>query len=186
MHSLPLYKTETIDKLAWPVVSRTVSLLSPAMSVFTDFKHHMPHVIDEQAPATKLEKIMMQAHVKMMLVMDHQGRFIGIVSKDDIDDQKIMQKVSAGLDRDSLKVSDFMRTKTSLMAFDFDELTRSTVGDVVETLKDNQRHHCLVLDRHNHEVRGVMSVSDIARQLQLPIDISQRPSFSRLSKVIAV
>lgn len=185
MHSLPLYKTESIDKLAWPVVSRTVSLYSPAMAVFTDFKQHMPHVIDEEAPATKLEKIMMQAHVTMMLVLDHKGKFIGIVSKDDIDDQKIMQKVSAGMSRDMLKVSDFMRTKTSLMAFDFDELARATVGDVVETLKDNQRHHCLVLDRHGHEVRGVISVSDIARQLQLPVDIAHRPSFSRLSSVIA-
>ena len=185
MHTLPLYKTESIDKLAWPVISRTVSLHSPAMAVFTDFKQHKPHVIDEMAPATKLEKIMMQAHVKMMLVVDHQGTFIGIVTADDIDDQKIMQKVSAGMDRDSLKTSDFMRSKTSLMAFDFDELTRSSVGDIVETLKNNQHHHCLVLDRHSHEVRGVISVSDIARQLQLPIDISLRPSFSRLSNIIA-
>ncbi len=185
MHTLPLYKTESIDTLVWPVVSRTVSLHSPAISVFTDFKHHQPHVIDEHAPATKLTRIMLQAHVTMMLVVNHAGKFIGIVSRDDVTDQKIMQKVSAGLARDSLKVSDFMREKTSLMAFDFDELTRATVGDVVETLKDSQRHHCIVLDRKQHEVRGIISVSDIARQLQVPVDIAHRPSFANLSSVIA-
>ena len=31
MHTLPLYKTEQIDKLAWPTVQRQISLHHPAL-----------------------------------------------------------------------------------------------------------------------------------------------------------
>ncbi|MEW9799250.1 CBS domain-containing protein [Alteromonas sp. CYL-A6] len=185
MHALNLYQTESVDKLAWPVISRQITMRSPAVAIFTDFKQHMPHVIDEGVSATEIENIMMRAHVRMMLVVDHHGKFTGIISTSDIDEQKIMQRVARGAERDSLRVSDFMQPKTSLKSFDFDELTRATVGDIVETLKDNQQHHCLVLDRGEHEVRGVISVSDIARVLQLPLDIQKQPSFSSLSTVIA-
>jgi hypothetical protein len=87
--------------------------------------------------------------------------------------------------RDGLVVRDFMQAKTSLMSFDFTELTKSSVGDVVETLRDYGQYHCLVLDRDSHEVRGVISVSDIARELRAPLDVQDKPTFSQLIRVLA-
>ena len=87
--------------------------------------------------------------------------------------------------REELTVHDFMRPKMSLMSFDFTELTHSSVGDVIETLKDYGQHHCLVMDRDTHEVRGVISVSDIARELRLPLDIQGRPTFAELITILA-
>lgn len=186
MHALNLYRTETIDTLAWPVVENTITLDSPAMAVFTDFKQHLPHVLDARTPATKVEAIMRQSHVRMMLVVNSDNRFIGIVTSHDVGEQQLLQRLTElKVSREELTVNDFVRPKTSLLSFDFTELARSSVGDVVETLKDYGQHHCLVMDRASHEVRGVISVSDIARELRLPLDIQGRPTFAELITILA-
>ncbi len=186
MHALNLYKTETIDTLAWPVVENTITVDSPAMAVFTDFKQHLPHVLDERTPATKVEAIMRQSHVRMMLVVNSDNRFIGLVTSHDVGEQQLLQRLTElKVSREELTVSDFVRPKTSLLSFDFAELARSSVGDVIETLKDYGQHHCLVMDRASHEVRGVISVSDIARELKLPLDIQGRPTFAELITILA-
>jgi len=186
MHTLQLHKTDAADSLAWPVIENKVSINSSAMTVFTDFKQHMPHVIDAHAPAIRAEKIMQQSHVRMMIVVDSANAFIGIVTSKDVSEQRIVQYVAEQkVSRDALQIRDFMQPKTSLMSFDFTELTKSTVGDVVETLKDYGQHHCLVLDRNAHEVRGVISVSDMARELKVPLDVQDRPTFYELTRVLA-
>ena len=186
MHALNLYKTETIDTLAWPVVENTITIDSSAMTVFTDFKKHLPHVLDGRTPATKVEAIMRQSHVRMMLVVSSQNRFMGIVTSHDVGEQQLIKRMTElNLLRDELTVNDFLRPKTSLMSFDFTEQARSTVGDVVETLKDYGQQHCLVMDRDSHEVRGVISVSDIARELKVPLNIQGRPTFAELITILA-
>ena len=186
MHALNLYKTETIDTLAWPVVENTITIDSSAMTVFTDFKKHLPHVLDGRTPATKVEAIMRQSHVRMMLVVNSQNRFMGIVTSHDVGEQQLIKRMTElKLLRDELTANDFLRPKTSLMSFDFTELARSTVGDVVETLKDYGQQHCLVMDRDSHEVRGVISVSDIARELKVPLNIQGRPTFAELITILA-
>ncbi|WP_346993172.1 hypothetical protein [Alteromonas gracilis] len=98
---------------------------------------------------------MRQSHVRMMLVVNSQNRFMGIVTSHDVGEQQLIKRMTElNLLRDELTVNDFLRPKTSLMSFDFTELARSTVGDVVETLKDYGQQHCLVMDRDSHEVRG--------------------------------
>ena len=185
MHTLQLHKTDAVDSLAWPVIENKVSFKSSAMAVFTDFKQHMPHVINEDALAVHIEKLMKQSHVRMMLVVDSQERFVGIVTSEDVSEQRIVQRVAEyKVHRDSLVVSDFMQPKTSLLSFDYEELVKSTVGDVIETLKDYGKHHCLVLERDVHEVRGVISVSDIARELKAPLDIQDKPTFYELTRVL--
>ena len=130
---------------------------------------------------------MRQSHVRMMLVVNSENRFIGIVTSHDVGEQQIIQRVSElKVKREELTVHDFMRPKTSLMSFDFSELIRSSVGDVIETLKDYGQHHCLVMDRDSHEIRGVISVSDIARELRLPLDIQGRPTFAELINIYCI
>lgn len=186
MHTLPLFKTESVDKLVWPDAEESVNLRSPAMSIFTDFKEHMPLVIDCHVKAVELERLMKQSHVKMKIVLDYNAQFCGIVTLADLDEQHVLQKVvQTGVPRSELTVMDFMQPKSSLQSFDYQHLAGATVGDIVETLKDNGKMHCLVIDRNNHEIRGVISVSDIARVLRAPLDIQAQPSFSALSSVIA-
>ena len=185
MHTLPLYKTENVDKLAWPELPNRLTLQSPASTIFTDFKEHMPLVIDYDAKATELEHLMKQSHVKMKIVLDKHNQFAGIVTLGDLTEQRMVQKVSQGSAREELKAADFMQPKSALQSFDYESIQHATVGDIVETLKDNGQQHCLVIDRQEHTIRGIISVSDIARELRLPLDIQAQPSFSALSNVIA-
>ncbi|MBU2978122.1 CBS domain-containing protein [Alteromonas sp. C1M14] len=185
MHALPLFKTENVEKLAWPEVPGKLTLQSPASAVFTDFKEHLPLVIGYNVKALELEQLMKQSHVKMKIVLDNKDEFAGIISLHDITEQSIMQKVAQGISREELTVADFMRPKSAIQSFDYESIMQSTVGDIVETLKDNGQQHCLVVDRKEHVIRGIISVSDIARELRLPLDIQAQPSFSALSNVIA-
>lgn len=185
MHSLPLFKTETIDQLAWPENPARLNLKSPAEAIFTDFTIHEPMVIDYNAKAIELEQLMKQSHVKMKIVLDKHEQFAGIVTLSDLSEQRIVQKVAEGQARDELTAADFMQPKASLQSFDYSQIQKSTVGDIVETLKDNGQQHCLVIDRSAHVIRGIISVSDIARDLRLPLDIQAQPSFAALSTVIA-
>jgi len=185
MHVLPLFKTENVDKLAWPAAQNRLTLQSPASAVFTDFKEHVPLVIDYDAKATELEHLMKQSHVKMKIVLDKNDQFAGIVTLADLTEQRIMQKVALGTSRSDLIAADFMQPKSVLQSFDYEQIQQATVEDIIETLKDNGQQHCLVIDRKEHVIRGIISVSDIARELRLPLDIQAQPSFSALSSVIA-
>ena len=186
MHHLTLCQTEAIDTLAHPEVYDHVELASSALSIFTDFHEHQPLVIDGNVKAIELERLMRQSHVKMKLVLDKHEQFVGIVTLADITEQKILQRVvQLGLPRSELLVVDMMQPKAALQAFDYHELKFASVKDVVDTLQDNGKMHCLIIDKQQHEIRGVISVSDIARTLRVPLDIQSQPSFAALSHIIA-
>lgn len=177
MKRFNLYQLEAVDKLAHPDMANSVTLDSPALSVMTDFKYHEPLVADSHDRACDIEQSMLQAHVRMKLVIDKDDEFLGLVSLDDLNQQEILKRVAKGAHREELSAADFMRPKDSLRAFDYHELRRATIRDVVQILKDNEYQHYLVVDRKEHKIRGVISASDLARKLRLDININSRSSF---------
>ncbi|GAB2678091.1 CBS domain-containing protein [Aliiglaciecola sp. 3_MG-2023] len=185
MKKLALYNTESVDRLAWPPENTGITMHSNALSIFTDFKKFTPLVIDASTKAVELEGLMKRSHVRMELVLDSEQNFIGIVSLSDISEQRILAKVTKNQPREEITVTDFMRSKNSLKAFSYEDLRAASVGDVVETLRDNHQQHCLVIDKSNHEIRGLISASDVARILKLPVDIQLQPSFVDLFNVAA-
>lgn len=172
-----LYPVDSIDQLAWPESSTGLSLDSPALSVLTDFQHHQPRFVDGHDSASAVEQAMLRAHVRLQLVVDEYHQFLGLVSLDDLNSQEILKRVASGYNREDLAARDFMRPRSALRALDYHELRRSTVRDLVETLKDNEHQHYLVIDRQNHRIRGVISASDLARKLRLDIQIHRGSSF---------
>ena len=96
MKNIELYSEEKVDTLVWPDIYRQVTEESPALSVLTDFKLNEPLVIDANAKAVAAVKMMLNADVWLKLVVDHNGAFLGIVSRDDLSEQKIMEKVAEG------------------------------------------------------------------------------------------
>lgn len=177
MKRFNLYQLETVDTLAYPDVLNKITLDSPALSVMTDFKYIQPLVADRHDRACDIEQSMMQAHVRMKLVVNEDNEFLGLVCLEDLNQQEILKRVAKGAHRDDLSASDFMQPKDSLRALDYHELRQATVGDVVQTLKDNEYQHYLVVDRREHKIRGVISASDLARRLRLDININTRSSF---------
>lgn len=186
MKSLTLYSTDSIDRLVWPEAQSAITGITPALSILTDFRQHQPRVIDAGVKALELESIMKRSHVKMKLVLDKNQRFIGIVSLYDLSEENILRKVSKYTPRSELLVSDFMHPRETLKCFDYDELCRATVNDVLETQKHNLQQHCLVIDRKAHEIRGLISARDVARLINRSVDIETHISFEALFEELAV
>lgn len=177
MKKLEFYSPDPAAHLVWPEDSDAISLHSPALSVFTDFKRHQPLVVDVHCVAAEAERLMLEAHVRLKLVVDGQRQFLGVVSLADLDTQERIKKVAEGFNRNELTVADFMRPRDSLRVLAFQQLAEARVMDLVEALKNNPDQHCLVIDFGNHQIRGVISASDMARRLKLPLDINRHSSF---------
>lgn len=177
MKRFNIYPIESVDELAHPEFSNSITLDSPALSVMTDFKYHEPLVAGSSDRAADIEQSMLRSHVRMKLVVNDQDQVVGIVSLDDLNAQEMLKRVTKGMSRDDLSAADFMRHKNTLRALDYHELRQATVRDLVQTLKDNEHQHYLVVDRKEHKIRGVISASDLARKLHLDININSRSSF---------
>jgi CBS domain containing-hemolysin-like protein len=123
---------------------------------------------------------MKQPHVKMKLVVNDAGQFIGLIGLNDISEEAIIKKVSMGEPRSELIVRDFMHHRELLKSFDYNELTRASVSDVLLAQKNNHQQHCLVIDRDRHEIRGLISARDVSRLLYRSVDIDKHLSFEAL------
>lgn len=180
MKKLSFYDTETVAELAWPQTNQKITKRSPATQVFTDFNQHKPLVIEASMSALEAEKLMQQSHVRLKLVVDDNGHFLGVISLDDLGTQEVMKKLSEGYQREELFVADFMRPRSVLKAFSYADISMATIGDIINSLQGSGQQHALVIDREHHKIRGIISSSDIARKLQLPIDIDNKSSFAHI------
>ena len=184
MKKLQLFDLDSIDNIISPEDFNQTSLMSPATDIFTDFKKHKALIIEDETPAVEALKLMVKTHVRMKIVMSKDNDFMGIISTKELTEQNIVTAVAKGSERHEVLVSDLMLLRGSLNAFDFNELETATVNDVVSALENYGLRHCLVLDREHHHIRGVISSSDIARKLHLPIDIYAKISFGHVFKAI--
>ena len=177
MRKLNFYPTEPIDELAWPEESKQITEDSPALEVFTDFTQSKPLVIDAQTTAVEAEQLMLKAHVRLKLVVDSDNHFLGVISLDDINQQEQVKQIANGAQRMELALTDFMHPRESIKAFDFHELSQACISQVIDALQESGERHCLVVDHQTHKIRGIISASDIARKLHLPINIASKSSF---------
>lgn len=186
MKKLTLHAVEAIDELAWPDNHQEHTLYSSALDVFTDFKNVKPLVIDAHSSAIEVEHLMKKAHVRLKLVVDKKEHFIGLISYDLLSSQEIVKKLGKGDLRENLLISDFMIPKSELKAIAYADIVNAKIGDVIETLKAAGQQHCLVTDHEDHTIRGVLSANDIAKKLQLEIDVSTPTSFASIFEAISI
>ena len=181
MNKLDLMTLDGVSRLEQPTNYVDLTLHSPSLEFMTDFTQVKPLVIESDYTALETKKLMMKAHVRLKLVLNHDGEFIGIVSADDLIDRKITQKVAEGEKREEIPITDCMLPKQKLRALDYAQLKENKILDVINILRESGQQHCLVVDSQTKTIRGVFSVSDISRKLHLAIDIQDQPSFSKLA-----
>ena len=187
MRKLNLFPVTTVDELAWPEAPRLMSLETMALEFFTDFVMKEPLVIDQFLGAVHARAVMIKTHVRLKLVVNRDKQFVGIITAEDLSDEKInLAALKRGVARDDLQVSDLMTRKADLLAMRMEEVEFSTIGDVISFLKDNRQQHCLVIDHDRHRIRGIFSASDISRKLRLPINIHDQSSFYKVFAAVAV
>lgn len=177
MKKLTLIALDDTDHLVHPEEFNEVTLESPALSIFTDFKQHQPSVIEGDTPAIQAEFLMRKAHVRLKLVVDKSDALIGTISFNELDEQNFIAHLAKGVGREDIPVRDLMLPRAQVKALSYPELKKASVNDVIEMLKQNHQQHCLVIDPDQHHIRGIISASDIARRLHMPLVIEATPTF---------
>lgn len=184
MNTLHFHTLEAVDRLISPEDYQHYSLSSSALELLTDFTRVNPLVIDGDTLAIDAEKLMLKTHVKLQMVINREGNFIGLISYAAIAGEPMIRMVASGAAREDIKVADLMTDRSCLKALDYQDLVSASIADVVDSLKSNGVQHCLVVEAGSHHIRGLISASDIARKLHLSIPIYQQPSFVEIFSAI--
>jgi CBS-domain-containing membrane protein len=166
-----------------------VTMDSSAMLVMTDLKRVAAAVISPQDSMDTAHAHMMQRGVRMLLVVDGQQNLAGIITTNDILGEKPVRVArELGLRHADIRVTDLMTPADRLEAFDMHTVQSARVGQVVASLQQARRHHALVVQRDSqgsNEVRGIFSLSQIARQLGMPLALPQEAkSFAEIEAAL--
>lgn len=184
MHTITLFPVDSVAHMVQPDEFNDLDMNSPAIEFFTDFKSHRPLTIEGSTLAVDVEMLMRKAHVRMKLVVDADNEFIGTISTDDLSEPSFMIRIANGERLDEITVSDMMCPKRCLMALDLEQLQRSSISDIIDCLQRSGQQHCLVVDRSHDHIRGLISASDIARRLHVPIRIERVPTFVDIFRTV--
>jgi CBS domain-containing protein len=146
-----------------------VGMESPALEVMTDLKRTTPATIRPQAPLAGANQFMITRGVRLLLVADEREEVLGVISATDILGERPMRVATErGMRRDELTVADIMIPAEQVEVVALRDVAAARVGHVLETLRRAGRQHALVVDEERM-VRGIFSLSQIARQLGLPV-----------------
>ena len=167
-------------------VPTRVTLESPALHAMTDLARVSPATIRPQAPLAGANQFMIARGVRLLLVVDEHDAILGVITATDILGERPMQAaIGRGLRRDDLSVADVMTPAAQVEVIGLAEVEASRVGHVLETLRRLGRQHALVADADNM-VRGIFSISQIARQLGVTIQTSEvARTFSEIEAALA-
>jgi CBS domain-containing protein len=170
--------------------SSPVTLDSPALAVMTDLTQVKAATTHPATTLRQAEQLMIYLGVRMLFVVTDMPTIEGLVTTTDLRGDKQMRAVhERNQHYDELCVADVMTELAALDAVDFSRLQTAAVGNAVATLKRLGRNHLLVVEdagpRTPRRVRGVVSRSQIERQLGTAIDISPiAGSFAEIERAL--
>jgi len=163
---------------ASPWYAAPVTLDSPALDVMTDLTKVKAATISPDRTLRQAEQAMIHQGVRMLFVVDEMPLLQGLITSTDLRGERQMSVGQARQLRfDEMRVADVMTALTLLDAIPYERLGHASVGNLVATLRDVGRNHLLVVERGSPaRVRGVVSRSQIERQLGRPIEVSEVPT----------
>ncbi len=163
--------------IARPPQGRSVSVDSAAIEVMTDLSQLLAAVTEPQLDIDTADKYMIQRGVRLLLVLSHDKGLLGLVTSNDIHGEKPLRIVQERNVRHSeILVADVMTPLADLEAIPMEEVRDARVGHVLSTLRGTGRQHALVVEGGAHgqlSVRGIFSLSQIARQLGMLIQTTE-------------
>ena len=167
---------------------KKISEASPALNVMTDLKIIRPFQIEASASLDAINEKMIACGVRLLFVRDKQQTLVGLITSNDILGEKpLLFSANNSCSRHDIEAKDMMTPISKLEAIPLAALEEATVGDVVIALEASRRHHMLVLQQKDGRncVRGIISVTQVARQLGKEINPSQRASsFAQLNRAL--
>ncbi|HXZ86654.1 MAG TPA: CBS domain-containing protein [Myxococcota bacterium] len=180
-HALPLHELGDGAGFRRPTQAPAarVTRESRALEVMTDLTRATPATIRPQAPLAGANQFMITRGVRLLLVVDDHENVQGVFTTTDLLGERPMRVATErGLRRDELTVADVMTPADRVEVIALEDVEGARVGHVVETLRRAGRQHALVVDYDllpaarplspplkRVMVRGIFSISQIARQL---------------------
>lgn len=155
---------------------RRLTPASPALEAMTDLAQVDAVRVAPGLPIDAAVERMKVAGVRLLFVNNPADELIGVITSRDIEGEKPVRfQHETGVGRGEVLVRDIMTPRDQLDALQLDDVQRARVGDIVATLRHLGRQHALVVERDGgrERVRGLFSVSRIARQLGVALDVGE-------------
>jgi len=168
-------------RLQRPTAELRVQANSPALDVMTDLSRVAAVTVGAGASIDEAHRAMITHGVRALFVIDDGKGVLGIITANDILGERPIQIAQArGVRHTGILVSEVMTPADLLEAMELKDVQQVRVGDIVETLKQSGRQHALVIESGSADptsvtltVRGIFSLTQIARQLGLPPQIGR-------------
>lgn len=163
-----------------------VTLEDSALRVITDFHNIIPVTITPDTPIDAASDKMVTYGVRLLFVVDPNDSILGLITSVDILGEKPLRVTrETGISYNELLVEDIMTTRDALDAIHYKDIEEASVGDLVATMRMFGRQHALVIDttpdRQAHTIRGLISTTQISKQLGMDITPNNRAqSFAEL------
>lgn len=183
LHTLLLDES---DQIIYPDQAADFTLDTPAIELLTDFFRVQPFVMELNVPVNEARNMMKKVHVRSVLVIDSDKKFRGLLTIADLESRAAMSiATTSGVSLKDITIREVMTPRDRLKAIPHAQLETAKIGDVLQTLRHEGTPHILVVDAHN-SIRGVISSSDIARKLNISVDILKRASsFKEMVGILA-
>ena len=158
-------------RVAQPPQAPRVTLDDPAFTVMTDLTVNAAATTFPDEPANRAHALMVERGVRLLFVLDRNGALAGVITDTDFLGEKPLAVMQArNVPRGELRVIDLMTDATLLEAIPYSEVAQMRVGHIVSTLRAVGRRHLLVCEKERCLVRGIISASQVARQLGLAVE----------------
>ena len=167
-----------------------VTLDDSAVQVMTDFQSMTAIIILPADTVYEAHSRMIQRGVRLLLVVDENRNVLGVVTATDILGEKPVQvAVQRDSRRGEIQVRDIMTPQERIEVLDMAAVRGAKVGHIVATLRKAGRQHAVVVERDRQggqTVRGLFSVTQIARQLGVSIQMTEvARTFSEIEASLA-
>ena len=192
-HSLELRELSPGATICKPaqVQAAHVTLESPALHVMTDLRQVSPVIIGPRSSAEGANEYMIFRGVRLLLVVDEKRSVVGVITATDIlGERPTLVSAERGLRHNEITVADIMTPVSRVDVLALADIQSARVGHILETLRRVGRQHALVVepseDGGGTMVRGIFSLSQIARQLGISLQTSEvARTFAEIEAAIA-
>lgn len=191
---LPLTQAILVPKTRYcrpASLTQKVTMESPAMAVMTDLERVMAITIGPLNSVEMANQRMIDAGVRLLLVMDNEQRIVGLITATDVlGDKPLKHQQRSGGTFSDILVQDIMTRQENLDVLHLRDVFHARVGDIVATLKSFGRQHALVVEGRGESatqrVRGIFSATQIGRQLGMNVIPGEIAStFAELEAVLS-
>jgi CBS domain-containing protein len=161
-------------RVAEPTPPERVTLDDPAFSVMTDLRVVRAATTTPGELMSRAHAQMIQRGVRLLFVLDRESGIVGVITATDLLGEKPLRFAqSAGVKHGEIQVSDIMTPASMLEAIPLQDVAQMRVGHIVATHKAVRRQHLMVAEEGGRRVRGLFSLSQVARQLGVQLHTTE-------------